>query len=110
MIQVMNIMNQRTKREVSSINTISEKRLGLAVGSTFALMYIACVIIVMAVGREGVIFMFNTLFHGIDATSLIRTTMPLSSMAIGLIEIFILGWLVGATIASVYNLSSRWKE
>jgi hypothetical protein len=49
------------------------------------------------------ILFFNSLMHGIDVTSIIRTDMPWWEMAMGLVEIFILGWLTGATIASIYN-------
>ena len=89
------------------MNTINPKKFGLAVGSTFSLLYVACIIVIMSAGKEGVVFIFNTLFHGLDVTSLIRTTMPISSMLIGAVEIFIIGWLLGATIASIYNLSSE---
>src|SRR3989338_5823738 len=107
-MDMINIMirrkKQRTeKKEARSMNTINVKKFGLAVGATFALLYFVCILIVMSIGREGVIFLVNTLFHGIDVTSLIRTAMPLSNMLIGLVEIFIIGWLMGATIASIYN-------
>ena len=54
-------------------------------------------------GRQGTVFLFNSLLHGIDVSSIIRMQMPLWEMIIGLTETFILGWLVGATIASFYN-------
>ena len=38
-----------------------------------------------------------------DFRSIIRTEMPWWEMAMGLVEIFILGWLMGATMASIYN-------
>jgi hypothetical protein len=55
------------------------------------------------VGKEASILFFNSLMHGIDVTSIIRTDMPWWEVAIGLVEIFIFGWLIGATIASIYN-------
>lgn len=56
-----------------------------------------------SVGREGSIFFFNSLLHGIDVTSIIRTDMPWWEMVMGLVETFILGWLTGAAIAAIYN-------
>ncbi len=47
--------------------------------------------------------------HGVDVTSIIRMGMALWEAAIGIIEIFILGWLTGAAIAGVYNFSCREK-
>ncbi len=84
---------------------IDVKKFGLAVGATFTLMYFACIIVVMTVGTQGVIFLFNTFFHGVDVTSLIRTSMPISNMIIGFVEIFVLGWLMGASIAAIYNFA-----
>ncbi len=92
-------------KEVGVMTTLDAKKFGLAVGSTFGLFYLGCVIVVMSVGKGGVVFIFNTLFHGLDVTPLIRTEMPAINMVIGLIEIFIFGWLLGATIASIYNFS-----
>jgi hypothetical protein len=56
-------------------------------------------------GKKGSILFFNSLMHGIDITPILRMEMPLFEMALGLPGIFILGWLVGATMACIYNLS-----
>ena len=89
------------------MDAINIKKFGLAVGTTFGIVYLGCVIVVMSVGRQGISFIFNTIFHGLDVTPLIRTEMPLINMAIGLVEIFIFGWLIGATIASIYNFNRK---
>jgi len=89
------------------VDTINIKRFGFAVGSTFALLYLGCVVVVMTAGKESLIFLFNTLFHGLDVTSIIRISMPWYNMVIGLVEFFILGWLIGATIASMYNIGQK---
>jgi len=47
------------------------------------------------------------MMHGIDVSPIIRMNMPIGEMFIGIIEIFILGWLIGATIASIYNFSFK---
>ncbi len=86
---------------------INIKRLGLAFGSTLALLYLGCVLLMLIAGREGTIFFFNNFLHGIDVTTIIRMNMPWWEMVMGIVEIFILGWLTGATIASVYNFSLR---
>jgi hypothetical protein len=58
-----------------------------------------------SVGREVSILFFNRLVHGIDVSSIIRTDMPWWEMAMGLVEVCILGWLTGAAIAGLYNFS-----
>lgn len=91
------------------MNTINIRKFGFAFGTTFALLYLGCVIVMSAIGRDAAIFFFNSLMHGVDVTSILRTDMPLYEMALGLIEIFILGWLIGATVASLYNFSLKTK-
>jgi len=89
------------------MNTINVKRLGLALGTTLGLLYLGCVFVMSTVGEKAAILFFNSLLHGIDVTSIIRMNMPIWEMIMGVIEVFILGWLTGAAIASVYNFRLR---
>ncbi len=86
------------------MGAINVKKFGLAVGLTFAVLRLGCIIVFALLSREQAIVYFNTLVHGIDITPILKTEMSVQSMVYGLIQIFILGWLVGATIASIYNL------
>ncbi len=96
-------MTKGPGKEADTMETINIKRFGAALGITFALLYIGCVFVMWTVGKETSILFFNSLMHGIDFRSIIRTEMPWWEMAMGLVEIFILGWLMGATMASIYN-------
>lgn len=89
--------------------TIDIRRFGFALGATSALLYLGCVLVMAVLSREAAIFFFNTLMHGVDVTSILRTRMPFYEMVIGVVEIFVLGWLVGATVASMYNLAVKSK-
>ncbi len=89
------------------MDTIKIKKFGLAVGVTFALLYMGCVFVMSTVSKESAILFFNSLIHGVDSTSIIRTGIPFWEVIIGVIEAFILGWLTGATVASIYNLRLR---
>jgi hypothetical protein len=100
-------MARKRRKNMEAINV---KKLGFAVGSTFALLYLGCMLVMAMVGREGTIFFFNSLMHGIDVTSILRMNMPVWEMFIGIIEIFIIAWLTGATIASIYNLGIKKME
>lgn len=91
------------------MGAINIKKFGLAMGSTFALLYLGCMIVMATAGKQGSIFFFNSLMHGLDVTSIIRMDMPLWEAAIGIVEIFILGWLTGASIAAIYNFSIKKK-
>ncbi|WP_375580179.1 DUF5676 family membrane protein [Marivirga tractuosa] len=94
--------NQKTKRIMQHINI---KKFALSWGVAGVVFYLGCIILMSTVGREGTILFFNSLLHGLDTTSLIRMDVPWTEALIGLVEMFILGWLFGALIASVYNAS-----
>ena len=85
------------------MDVINVRGLGLAFGSTAAILYLGCALILHSLGTEKAITFFNSLMHGIDVTSIIKTDMSLGTMIIGIIQVFILGWLTGASIASIYN-------
>ncbi len=89
---------------------IEIKRFGLAIGAAFAVFYLGCILLMATVGREGTIFFFNSLFHGIDVTTVIRMEVPFWEVLLGIIEIFLLGWFLGAIIASVYNFFLQQKK
>lgn len=85
---------------------LSPKRLGFAFGATSALLYLGCAFVMLTVPQDVAIRFFNSMMHGVDVTSIVRWQMPWYEMAIGVLEVFILGWLVGATVAVLYNLGS----
>ncbi len=85
------------------MNKININKLGIAIGSTFALLNLACLISILTLGQERMVFVFNTISHMVDLTPLIKTSISFSGVVIGLIEVFVIGWLIGITIASIYN-------
>ena len=86
------------------MKTLNIKKMGLAVGTTGAVLYIGCIILMVSVGREETIFFFNSLLHGLDVEPIIRMSVPPLDAFFGIIQTFILGWLVGALIAAIYNI------
>ena len=92
------------------MNTINIKKLGLAFGITGAVLYLGCIILMLSVGQKGTVLFFNSLLHGIDTSTIIRVHVPWWEALIGIAETFILGWLVGACIAAVYNVSNIKKS
>lgn len=87
------------------MNHIDIKRFGLAVGTTLAFLYLGCMFVMATTGTDTTILFFNSLLHGIDVTTIIRNDMPLWEALMGIVEIFVLGWLTGATVAAIYNVS-----
>jgi len=79
------------------------KKMGLALGLTGALLYVGCVLVMATVGREGTVKFFNSLLHGLDTSSIIRMDVPVLEVFFGIIQVFILSWLIGACVAAFYN-------
>ncbi len=89
------------------MNRINIKRFGLALGITGALLYLGCMLLVATVGHTGTVNFFNSILHGLDVSSIIRTDIPLWEAGLGIVETFIISWLLGACIAVFYNLTSK---
>lgn len=89
------------------MDTINVKRFGLAIGLTATLLYSGCILVMATVGHNGTVTFFNSMLHGIDTTSIIRMSVPFWEVCMGIIQVFIIGWLVGACIAATYNISSK---
>ena len=89
---------------------INIRKIGLATGLTGVLLYLGCILLMLTVGREGTIQFFNSLFHGLDITPLVRMHVPLWEALLGILEIFVLGWLTGACIGGIYNYSMTTKN
>lgn len=85
------------------MSTLSVKKLGLAVGLTAAVFYLACVILMALLGQEATVAFFNTLMHGLEVSEVIRMAVPWWQSLLGLILFFILGWIAGALAATIYN-------
>lgn len=86
------------------MKTLNIKRMGFAFGATGTILYIGCILLMVSVGREGTIFFFNSLLHGLDVEPIIRMSVPAMDVFFGIIQTFILGWLIGALIAAFYNI------
>lgn len=83
---------------------LSVRRFGLALGATAALLYLGCVFVMLTAPREAVVGFFNSMMHGVNVEPIMRWDMPWWEAVMGVIEIFILGWLTGAVIAAFYNI------
>lgn len=85
------------------MNNIHVKRFGFACGLTSALLYLGCMLLMIFMGHDITVKFFNSLLHGVDVSTIVRMSVPLWEALLGIIETFIIGWLVGACIAVVYN-------
>jgi hypothetical protein len=92
------------------MNNLGVKNLGLAFGATLAIFYVACFLMMTICGRETTIFIFNSLLHGLDITTIVRMDIPIWDSFVGLIGTFILGGVMGSFIATIYNALSNSKS
>ncbi len=95
-----------TNHRGEPMKKLNIKKLGLAFGSTTAILYLGCVLLMIIVGQEGTVAFFNTLLHGFDTSAIIRMDIPWWEAVMGIVQIFILGWLTGALVAAIYNVGS----
>jgi len=92
------------------MNHINVRSFGFACGTTLAILYAGCILVLSFTTAETTIAFLNNLMHGLDLSSIVRkTTMPIGEALIGVVEWFIIGWLVGASIAVLCNASSKNK-
>ncbi len=86
------------------MNYIHVKSLGFATGITFALLYLACVLVMSFTSAETTRAFFNGLFHGIDIGTILRMNITFRETVAGLIQTFVIAWLTGASVAGIYNI------
>ena len=86
---------------------INIKKLGLAFGLTGALLYLGCMTLMLTVGHNGTVKFFNSLLHGLDVSTIVRMDVALWEAGLGIIQTFIICWLVGACIAGFYNAAIK---
>lgn len=87
--------------------TINIRKFGFAFGITGALLYFGCAIIMFTTGHDGTVMFFNSLLHGLDVSTIIRMEISPVEELLGIVQTFILGWLIGACIAGFYNISLK---
>jgi hypothetical protein len=93
------------------MHRINVKALGFAVALTVALVYAACIMAMAVTGPQTSISFFNSLMHGIDGSFIIRKTpMQVSETLMGIAEWFVIGWLMGASVAAIYNAGNRLRS
>lgn len=62
-------------------------------------------VVIATVGHDRTVRFFNNLLHGLDVGPIILKNISPGDALIGVLEVLILGWLVGACIAGIYNLT-----
>ncbi len=85
------------------MKNISIRKFGISTGLVGALIYTACFLIVLVLGKGTLVTIANTLFHGIDFTNIMRMNIPVFESLIGIILSFFFWGTIGGLISFFYN-------
>ena len=85
------------------MKNISIRKFGISTGLVGSLIYTACFLIVLVLGKGTLVTIANTLFHGIDFTNIMRMNIPIFESLIGIILSFFFWGTIGGLISFFYN-------
>ncbi len=85
------------------MNKIDVKRFGIASGIVGAIVYTACILVVLILGKDALVKIANILFHGMDFTNIIRMDIPVFESILGIFISFIFWGIIGGLISFFYN-------
>ncbi len=86
---------------------LNVKTTALALGATSGIVSIACFLILWIWPSS--LFLLGKIFHGIDLTKMAATNLSATDAILGLIVAVVIGLLVGALFAKVYNFFVKHK-
>lgn len=86
------------------MNKLNPIKFGVATGFASILFYIGCMLLILILGQTGTIKISNMLFHGVDFSNIIRTSIPITESLLGIVCSFIIWGLFGVFLAFFYNL------
>ena len=81
---------------------LNKKRVAYSLAFVFGIVYLVCAILV-AIAPFWTLNVFGALFHGIDITQIARTSVSLTSTILGLIEVIVIGYMIGWLFGYFYN-------
>lgn len=85
------------------MKTLNSKNFGLSIGITAVIFYFGCVLSMLILGKEGITYLSNLLFHGVDFSSIIRMDVPIKDTLFGAVTTFIVWGSLGYLFAFIYN-------
>ncbi|MEK6886340.1 MAG: DUF5676 family membrane protein [Nanoarchaeota archaeon] len=84
------------------MSELKPNKVGLSLGIVSAVFYLACALFI-ASASSFALSVFNILFHGIDFTSIAKTSFTFGETILGLVVIFVTTYIAGAVYAWIYN-------
>lgn len=101
-------MARRTKRNGNgSQRKLDARVVSLTLASVFGILYLACALL-FAMFPWGMMNAASTMFHGFDMMRIARTTMMGGgNIVFGLLEVVLLGLVIGWLYALLYNYFTK---
>jgi len=81
---------------------LDTKAISLSAMAVGGILYIACALAVL-IAPAGTLSFFNYLFHGIDLTSIAKTSITIAQFVIGLIITLVGSYIIGWLFTAIYN-------
>jgi len=83
-------------------NKLNTKGVAITLAIVASILYIVCALLI-AIAPDFIIKLFSNLFHGIDITKIVDTSISLGSTLLGLVEIIVYSLIAGWLFAVIYN-------
>ena len=88
------------------MNKLNTNVVGLTLGTIATVLSLICAVFYITAPNV-IIAYFSYLFHGLDLSIVRNPSLDIGSIIIGLLSMFITGYLVGALFAGTYNYFNR---
>ncbi|HLC54181.1 MAG TPA: DUF5676 family membrane protein [Candidatus Nanoarchaeia archaeon] len=87
-------------------NELKPAKVGIALGIVFAIVSLICAIL-FSIIPEFILGLGNNLFHGLDLTQMTKSSISWGGVIIGVIEVFIIGFVGGWLFGVIYNAMNK---
>lgn len=83
--------------------SISQKKFALASGLISVVIYLACFLSMIELGKDALLKLSNLLFHGMDFSNITRMDIPIRETLLGALGSFVFLGFTGYLLALIYN-------
>lgn len=83
---------------------LSPLRLGIAFGVAGAVFYVGCMIFMRIAPNDSVVWLSNSVLHGVDIATIMRSEVPIAQSLTGICLTAIGGLIFGMLSACLYNV------
>jgi hypothetical protein len=85
------------------MNKLKPIKAAISAGTTSVVIYLGCYLIMLILGKDSLVKLANSLFHGVDFSSIINMNIPIGETIIGLVISFFFWGIIGFLFTAVYN-------